>query len=194
MPFYHQQIDDKQYICTILPKLSCLHLTHCGLMTPHSIKEIGNLLVYVMARHLFCTNISDYSVNWTLRNKLHRNFISNMIIFIKQNVFVYIHIYITCQMVVILSQPSCVKKHSWVYHLRSCLLRLVRCALTHWGRDKMDGIFQTTFSNVFFMNENASISINISLKFVPKGSINNIPINNIPLVGTKPLSEPYIYI
>ena len=36
-----------------------------------------------------------------------------------------------------------------------------------------------------FLNENVWISIMISLKFVPKG-----PINNIRLAGTKPLSEP----
>ena len=37
-----------------------------------------------------------------------------------------------------------------------------------------------------FLNENVWILIEISLKFVPKGPINNIP----ALVGTKPLSEP----
>ena len=38
-------------------------------------------------------------------------------------------------------------------------------------------IFQTTFSNAFswMKIENVLISINISLKFVPKGQINNIP-------------------
>ena len=39
----------------------------------------------------------------------------------------------------------------------------------------MAAIFQTTFSNAFFFNENVLISIKISLKFVPKGQINNIP-------------------
>ena len=39
----------------------------------------------------------------------------------------------------------------------------------------MAAIFQTTFSNAFFLNENVAISIKISLKFVPKGQINNIP-------------------
>ena len=50
-----------------------------------------------------------------------------------------------------------------------------------------------TFKRIF-LNENARISIKISLKFVPKGPINNNP----PLVqiiawrrsGDKPLSEP----
>ena len=47
--------------------------------------------------------------------------------------------------------------------------------LTHWGRDKMTAIFQTTFSNCIFLNENVWISIKISLKFVPNGPINIIP-------------------
>ena len=37
----------------------------------------------------------------------------------------------------------------------------------------MAAIFQMTFSNAFF--ENVCISIIISLKFVPKGPINEIP-------------------
>ena len=42
--------------------------------------------------------------------------------------------------------------------------------LTHWDWDKMKNIFKRTF-----FNENVWISIKISLKFVPKGPINNIP-------------------
>ena len=38
----------------------------------------------------------------------------------------------------------------------------------------MAAIYQTIFSKEFF-NENVWISINISLKFVPEGPINNIP-------------------
>ena len=57
------------------------------------------------------------------------------------------------------------------------------------GRRFPDDIFKS-----IFLNENVWISIRISLKFVAKGSINNIP----PLVeimawrrsGDKPLSEP----
>ena len=45
----------------------------------------------------------------------------------------------------------------------------VKQDLTHWGRDEMNNISQTTFSNIFW------ISIKISLKFVPYGQINNIP-------------------
>ena len=61
--------------------------------------------------------------------------------------------------------------------------------LIHWGRDKMAAVLQTTLSNAFFLNKN----VRISLKFVPK-----VPINNIPALfqimswrrpGDKPLSE-----
>ena len=65
--------------------------------------------------------------------------------------------------------------------------------LTHWGRDEMNNISQTTFSNV---NENVWIATKISLKFVPKCSINNIPAL-VQLMawhrpGDRPLSEPVI--
>ena len=50
--------------------------------------------------------------------------------------------------------------------------------LTHWGRDKMAAIFQTTFSNAFFFSENVWISLKISLRFVPNGPI------NIPSIGS----------
>ena len=40
---------------------------------------------------------------------------------------------------------------------------------------KWPPFFRTTFSNAFSLNENVWISIKISLKFVPKGPISNIP-------------------
>ena len=46
--------------------------------------------------------------------------------------------------------------------------------LTHWGRDKMADILQTTFSNAFFLNENVWILPKISLECVPKVRINTI--------------------
>ena len=62
---------------------------------------------------------------------------------------------------------------------------------THWGRDKMAAVSQTTR---IFLNENIIISIKISLKFVPKGLINNIPALVLIMAwrrpGDKPLSEP----
>ena len=63
--------------------------------------------------------------------------------------------------------------------------------LTHWGRDKMAAIF-----NSIFLNENVWIPIKFSLKFVPKGPINNISalvqIMAWRHPGDKPLSEPMI--
>ena len=48
-----------------------------------------------------------------------------------------------------------------------------------------------------FLNENLSISINISLKFVPRGRINNIPTLIQVMAwrrpGDKPLSEPMMF-
>ena len=57
------------------------------------------------------------------------------------------------------------------------------------GRHFADDIF-----NCIFLNENIGILINISLKFVPKGQINNIP-SLVQIMawrrpGDKPLSEP----
>ena len=47
--------------------------------------------------------------------------------------------------------------------------------LTHWGQDKMAAFFPDDIFKWIFFNENVWISINISLKFVPRGLINNIP-------------------
>ena len=67
-------------------------------------------------------------------------------------------------------------------------------ALARWGRNEIDNILQTIFLNVFFFNENVWISIKISLKFVVKGPINNIP-TLVQIMawcrsGDEPLSEP----
>ena len=65
--------------------------------------------------------------------------------------------------------------------------------LTHWGQDKMAAIFQAAFSNASSWIKNVWISIKISLQFVPKGPINNIPglvqIMAWRRTGDKPLSE-----
>ena len=64
----------------------------------------------------------------------------------------------------------------------------------HWDRDKMDAISQMPIIKCIFLNENAWILINISLKFVPKGPINNIPALVQKMArrcpGDEPLSEP----
>ena len=72
----------------------------------------------------------------------------------------------------------------------------VRSVLTHWGRDEIDTILLMTFPNAFSWN--VWISIEISLKFILKGIINNIPALvqimawNQP--GDKPSSEPMMII
>ena len=66
--------------------------------------------------------------------------------------------------------------------------------LTHWGRDEINNIFADNIFKRIFFNENVWISIKISLKFVPKGPIYNIPAL-VQIIawchsGDKPLSEP----
>ena len=64
---------------------------------------------------------------------------------------------------------------------------------TLWPRQNGRHIADDTFKRIF-MNENVIISINISLKFVPKGLINNITalvqIMAWRRPGDKPLSDP----
>ena len=70
----------------------------------------------------------------------------------------------------------------------------VAFGLTHWGWDEIDNISQTTFWNVFPSMKIVWISIKMSLKFVPKGSINNISVLVQIMAwcrsGNKTLSEP----
>ena len=58
----------------------------------------------------------------------------------------------------------------------------------------MEAISQTKFFKRIFLNENIWIPMQISLKFVPKGSINYIPVLVQIMawrrLGDKPLSEP----
>ena len=60
--------------------------------------------------------------------------------------------------------------------------------LTHWGRDEIDSISQTTFSNVW--NENVWITFKISLKFVRKGPINNIAALVQIMAWRRPVDKP----
>ena len=65
--------------------------------------------------------------------------------------------------------------------------------LTHWGREKVAAVSQTTLSKRISLNEIVRISIKVSLKFVPKGPFNNNPalvqIMAWRRSGNKPLSE-----
>ena len=60
----------------------------------------------------------------------------------------------------------------------------------------MAAVLQSLFSDAFFLNENAWIPINISLKFVPMGPIDNkqalVQVIACRLFGAKPLSEPVL--
>ena len=67
--------------------------------------------------------------------------------------------------------------------------------LANWGRDKMAAFSQTTLSNAFSWMKQLEF-IKISLKFVPKGLVNNTPALVLIMTwrrpGDKPLSEPMI--
>ena len=68
--------------------------------------------------------------------------------------------------------------------------------LTHWGRDKMAAFFADDTFKRIFLNENIRISTKNSLKFVPKGLINNIPVLVLIMAwrrrGDKAVSEPML--
>ena len=86
--------------------------------------------------------------------------------------------------------PWCYRRTNWSYPTRNKM-----CIWTHWSRDQIDAISQTTYlAKCIFLNEYVWILLKISLKFVPKVRINNIPavvhILAWRLPGDKPLSEP----
>ena len=80
---------------------------------------------------------------------------------------------------------------AWVE--RSCEI-LWLWHLTYWDRDEIDAILQTVSLNAFFLNENVWILIKITVMFVSKCAINNIPaliqIMDWRRPGDKALSEP----
>ena len=75
-----------------------------------------------------------------------------------------------------LSARSHTRKYHW------------RMGWAHWDRDKMADISQTTYSVHFHEEEHMKFDINISLIFVPKGQINNIP----ALVWRQRFSKPML--
>ena len=85
------------------------------------------------------------------------------------------------------------------HHISKCLLCYVinfaNRPLINTLRPRQDGRhFPDDIFKCIFLNENVWISIRISLKFVPKGPINNIPVLVQIMAwrwsGDKPLSEP----
>ena len=69
-------------------------------------------------------------------------------------------------------------------------------ALNTLGQRQNDRHFADDIFKCIFLNENTWISIKISLKFIPKGPVNNIPalvqIMAWRRLGDKPLSEPMV--
>ena len=65
--------------------------------------------------------------------------------------------------------------------------------VTHWGPDKMDAIFADAIVKCIFFCENVWILIKVSLKFVPKGPIDNksslVQVMTWRQTGDKPLPE-----
>ena len=142
-----------------------------------------------------------------LRNKSQWNINRNSHIFIQENAFENV----ICKMSAIVSRPHCVKLDLCSIMTDMCFCFMVcksLCANLHNtfqkrcydlrhintlrprqnGRHFTDDIFKC-----IFLNKNVWILIKISLKFVPKGRINNIPalvqIMACHLTGAKPLSE-----
>ena len=84
--------------------------------------------------------------------------------------------------------------HSWnnQQHKKSCTSKLVAANTL---RPRQNGrLFADDTVKRIFLNENIRISIRISLKFVPKGLINNIPALVLIMTwrrpGHKPLTKP----
>ena len=88
-------------------------------------------------------------------------------------------------------QGSAYSRENWAVHVTCCHMDTVlQSDLTHWGHDKMAGIFQT-FSNAFSWMKMYEFHW-----FLPKGPINNIPVLVQIMAwgrpGDKPLSEPML--
>ena len=108
-----------------------------------------------------------------------------------------------CSLLFSISNQKVMVSQSWdssgnnaipAYETQCCTWRFINKLhkyLTHWSRDKLAAIFQTTFSNAFFK---WICMIKISLMFVPKDPNDNVPalvqIMAWRRPGDKLLSEP----
>ena len=133
--------------------------------------------------------------NWTLWNKFQWNFNRNSNIFIHENEFESV----VCEMAAILSRPQCVKQHiiTWISGdpVHPTIICVIRPQWVNTLRPRQTGRhFADDIFKCILLNENAWISLKISLKFVPGVRINNIPalvqIMAWRRTGDKPLSEP----
>ena len=93
-----------------------------------------------------------------------------------------------------LAKPTLKLKHGWIVTFHECTLISLSYHVLNSLRPRQNGrnFADDTFKCIF-LNENISISIKITLKFVPNGPINNIPalvqITAWRRPGDKPLSE-----
>ena len=91
-------------------------------------------------------------------------------------------------------EPGCQQPWYWL-----CWTRIIRSLHVNTLRSRQNGrhFADDIFKRIFF-NENVWISIQISLKFIPKGSINKIPALFQVMAwrrsGDKPLFEPMMVI
>ena len=133
----------------------------------------SNLWPMLMWNVLYCT-LSSY-----LRGAI---FATKQLIYTPQ--LYNMNVYTVDPLYDIFMQPRHVHILCWVAVWCSILL-------THWGREKMAAVSQTTFSNAFSWTK---CMIKISLKFVTNGPINKISAFVQIMVwrrsGDKPLSEP----
>ena len=79
----------------------------------------------------------------------------------------------------------------------ACPITVGAVVSTHWSRDKISAISQTTFSNAYPWMQ-CLISITLSRKFLSQGQMDNIPALVLIMVyrrqGDKPLFEPTIFV
>ena len=149
----------------------------------------------MMTGHLFAA--SHYAkfcwlIGITIGNKFPGNLYENAQISVQENWFENTD----CKMSAIMTRPQCVNK---VKHWAGFPLAIdsftVSLHSVNTSKPRQNGrhLADDTFKRIF-VNENVRILNEISLKFVPKGLINNIPslvqIMAWRPTGDKPLSEP----
>ena len=83
------------------------------------------------------------------------------------------HCHYACGILTI-SYQNIADHFDWRPAISMCVFTIFN-SRSYWGWDKMVDISQTTFYKCIFLNENIWIPNTISLKFVPRGRINNMP-------------------
>ena len=107
----------------------------------------------------------------------------------------WMSLYLTVDKSILVQAMACCHQAT-SHYLSQCwpMVSLGHNELSHWSRDKNGGHFPADIFKCIFLNENAWISIKISLQCVPEGPIHNIPelvqIMTWRRPSDKPLSEP----